>query len=423
MNRGRGISAKHVKEKQRAKDQSSSSAECIVEKYESVVRVHLPRKNNHVEGARSEPRSRKLPQSDAGGSRDRTTAKESVVSRRKSIANNRQDKSMASSRQDKSMASSRQDKSIEDLEEDWKDSKSDTAKEPIANSKVETKPRSEPKATTKPTAEPTAETKAKAKADAKAKSTPELFRVEDKTGGDWKVSNRVGSWRQNEERKMMEADVRDVSQATTVAVALQNTVAVGSTPASSLQRRSSRNLKRRRQRIKLKMTSRITSMKQRSCKINEQGSDGEEVSQRNRIKRTLSRRGHAKPQEAQQNTHQIQATEEQRVHDNGVDMVTTKQYGDDKSCESTEVSAWKTNESRNEVQKVSEKDTFPESPAEGVRRTESETQRATNEQSQVAEVTEIETSKINHEVVNDTRSETSESQQKVQPRSSAEDTS
>ena len=254
------------------------------------------------------------------------------------------------------------------------------------------------------------------------------LRTKPEVTGKFRTESEVGD--KNEERKMMEADVRDVSQATTVAVALQNTVAVGSTPASSLQRRSSRNLERRRQRIKLKMTSRITSMKQRSCKINEQGSDGEEVSQRNRIKRTLSRSGHAKPQEAQQNTHQIQATEEQRVHDNGVEMVTTKQYGDDNSCESTEVSAWKTNDSRNEVQKVSEKDTFPESPAEGaieksqtLRSTESETQRATNEQSQVAEVTEIETSKINHEVVNDTRSETSESQQKVQPRSSAEDTS
>ena len=76
----------------------------------------------------------------------------------------------------------------------------------------------------------------------------------------------------------MEADVQDVSQATTVAVALQNTMAVGSTPAPSLQRRNSRNLRRKRWRIKPKMKSRITSRKQRSYKINEQGSDGEEVS-------------------------------------------------------------------------------------------------------------------------------------------------
>ena len=49
--------------------------------------------------------------------------------------------------------------------------------------------------------------------------------------------------------------------------------------------------------------------------------------------------------------------------------------------------------------------------------TESEAQRPTNELSRVAEVTKIETSKIKNEVVNDTRSKTSESQ----PRSSTED--
>ena len=38
-------------------------------------------------------------------------------------------------------------------------------------------------------------------------------------------------------------------------------------------------------------------------------------------------------------------------------------------------------------------------------------------------MTKIETSKINHEVVDDTRSKTSESQQELQPRSSAEDKS
>ena len=57
------------------------------------------------------------------------------------------------------------------------------------------------------------------------------------------------------------------------------------------------------------------------------------------------------------------------------------------------------------------------------RSTESEVQRATNEKSKVAEVTKIETSKINHEVINVTRSNTSESKQKVQPRSSTEDKS
>ena len=72
------------------------------------------------------------------------------------------------------------------------------------------------------------------------------------------------------------------------------------------------------------------------------------------IKQTLSRSGHAKPQEVQQTTHEIQATREQRVHDNG-EMVTTKQDGDEDGFESTEVSASKATESRNEVQKVSEK--------------------------------------------------------------------
>ena len=63
---------------------------------------------------------------------------------------------------------------------------------------------------------------------------------------------------------------------------------------------------------------------------------------------------------------------------------------------------------------------MPEAPAEEAskksqttRSTESEAQRATNEQSRVAGVTKIETSKINHEVVDDTRSKTSESQQRT----------
>ena len=72
----------------------------------------------------------------------------------------------------------------------------------------------------------------------------------------------------------------------------------------------------------------------------------------------------------------------------------------------------------------------PKAPAEGTskklqrtRSTESEVQRATNEQSRVAEVTKMETPKINHEVVKVMRSKTSEPQQDVQPRSSAEDKS
>ena len=59
----------------------------------------------------------------------------------------------------------------------------------------------------------------------------------------------------------------------------------------------------------------------------------------------------AKQHEVQQITHQIQVPEEQRVHDNGVEMRTTMQDGDEDCFESTEVSAWKATESRNGVQK------------------------------------------------------------------------
>ena len=117
--------------------------------------------------------------------------------------------------------------------ENWKDSKSDTVKESIAKCNVETKSRSEPKATTKPKAKPTAETKAKAKADAEAKSTPKPFRVEDRRSlGSFEQSRKFET---NEKRKMMEADVQGVSQATTVAVALQKTMAVCSGGAAETQ--------------------------------------------------------------------------------------------------------------------------------------------------------------------------------------------
>ena len=49
------------------------------------------------------------------------------------------------------------------------------------------------------------------------------------------------------------------------------------------------------------------------------------------------------------------STEEQRVHDNVVEMVTTKQDGDEDSPEITEASASKATESGNEVQEVSER--------------------------------------------------------------------
>ena len=64
----------------------------------------------------------------------------------------------------------------------------------------------------------------------------------------------------------------------------------------------------------------------------------------------MRRSGHAKQQEVQQTTHQIQVAKEQSVHDNGVEMRTTKQDGDEDSFESTDVSAQKATESRNEVQ-------------------------------------------------------------------------
>ena len=43
--------------------------------------------------------------------------------------------------------------------------------------------------------------------------------------------------------------------------------------------------------------------------------------------------------QVQQTVHQIQVAEEQRVHDNGVEMRTTKQVGDEDIFESREVSA------------------------------------------------------------------------------------
>ena len=45
-------------------------------------------------------------------------------------------------------------------------------------------------------------------------------------------------------------------------------------------------------------------------------------------------------EEVQQTIHQIQVAEDQRVHDNGIEMRTTKQDGDEDSfAECTEVSA------------------------------------------------------------------------------------
>ena len=68
-------------------------------------------------------------------------------------------------------------------------------------------------------------------------------------------------------------------------------------------------------------------------------------------------------EEVQQTAHQIQVAKEQRIQDNGVEIRTTKQDGDEDSFKSTEVSVWKSTESRDDVQMSSE-DTFPEAPAE-----------------------------------------------------------
>ena len=98
------------------------------------------------------------------------------------------------------------------------------------------------------------------------------------------------------------------------------------------------------------MKSRVTPTKQKSYKINEQGSDGEEVSHEEQQHQAdiVSKNMAAEQQEVQKTTHQFQVAEEQRVHDNGVEMRTTKQDGDEHSFESTEVSAQKATESRNE---------------------------------------------------------------------------
>ena len=67
---------------------------------------------------------------------------------------------------------------------------------------------------------------------------------------------------------------------------------------------------------KLGMKSRVTSMKQRSYKINDQVSDGEDVSHEEQQRQAdiESKNMAAKQQEVQQTTHQIQVAEGQSVH-------------------------------------------------------------------------------------------------------------
>ena len=80
------------------------------------------------------------------------------------------------------------------------------------------------------------------------------------------------------------------------------------------------------------MKSRTTSTKQSNYKINEQGSDGEEVShEEQQLQPNIeSKNMAAKQQEVQQTTHQIEVAEEQRVHDIGI-VRTTTQDGDEDS--------------------------------------------------------------------------------------------
>ena len=164
-------------------------------------------------------------------------------------------------------------------------------------------------------------------------------------------------------------------------------------------------------------------MKQRSYKINEQGSDGEEVS-------TTASSRHCVEAAMRNNRRcsklhiRSRIAEEQRVHDNGVEMRNTKQDGDEDSFESTEVLS----EEGNRIsQRIFGRSVMEHLPRSTSRRGEQEVKqqearvRTTNERFRVAEVTKIGTCKIDHEVVKVTRSNTSESQQEVQPRNSTED--
>ena len=146
-----------------------------------------------LEEARSEPRSRKLPQSDAGEIRDRTTAKESVVRRKegsntgtmteKSIPNSRgqikrtERAQQSAGRQEQSQQQARQEQRRSGGR--GKNSKSDTVKESVAKSKADTMPKA----------------KRRLRQSRRQNSTPISFRG-DRAGGDWEVSNRVGSRKQ-----------------------------------------------------------------------------------------------------------------------------------------------------------------------------------------------------------------------------------
>ena len=91
-------------------------------------------------------------------------------------------------------------------------------------------PKSEPKDTTKTKAEQTADMKAEAKR-CQSESSPKPFRG-DRTGGDWEVSNRVGSRKQMRRERWWKQMYKAFLRQRQWPVALQNTMAVGSTPAS-----------------------------------------------------------------------------------------------------------------------------------------------------------------------------------------------
>ena len=197
--------------------------------------------SSDVGGGKSEPRSRKLPQSDAGGIRDETTAKTPVVrgsidetTAKESVVEHGHDdreKSIPNSRGKSKEPKEHSQQQAKRASKIWRKMEKTQSLTPRRNLSPKARERRRQKANQRPRQSrwqnPIAETKAKANVGSKAKSSPKPFRG-GRTGGDWEVSNaesEVGN-------KRGEKDDGGVSQASTVAVALQNTMAVGSTPAS-----------------------------------------------------------------------------------------------------------------------------------------------------------------------------------------------
>lgn len=126
-----------------------------------------------------------------------------------------------------------------------------------AMAKSQPQPKAEPMVEVPSVAQPKGKAvvpKGKAKAAAKAaskleepKGAPEpvdpFFRLDDGTGGEWEVSTGASKKQarrleRNEERKMLEAVLQGDAQAPTAAVALQNKMVVGNTPAPLLSKPS-----------------------------------------------------------------------------------------------------------------------------------------------------------------------------------------